>query len=122
VISSLSLDDVATQNGWDVALWLDVLTLPGTPGANQFYQDLEEWLLQRFTGSAGRVLPEWSKGWAYTAAGGWTNQPFINHVRQSFTTGRGPTDTWDWQVATLQKYDRSNLFSNPFLDALFRTT
>jgi hypothetical protein len=122
VISSLSQDETAISNQWDVALWLDVLTIPGTPGANQFFQELEEWLLQRFSGTAGRVMPEWSKGWAYAASGAWNNQQFIAQVRQSYTAGRSDTDTWQWEVATLRAYDRANLFSNPLLDALFAST
>lgn len=119
VISSLSLDPVATQNEWDVALWLDVLTIPGTPKAGQFYSQLEEWLLQRFSGTAGRVLPEWSKGWAYTGGGAWTNEDFIARVRQAYTAGRKDNDTWNWEAGTLRKYDSHNLFLDPFLDGLF---
>jgi hypothetical protein len=122
VISSLCQDEVAKANGWDVALWLDVLTIPGTPNSNDFYTELEQWLLGRFTGSAGRVYPEWSKGWAYTSAGPWTSQQFIQYLRGAYTTGRGSDHTWSWEVATLQKYDRSNLFGNPFLDSLFATS
>ena len=122
VISSLTYDDVARANGWDVALWLDVLSIPGTPYANEFYTDLEAWLLERFTGSAGRVFPEWSKGWGYTSAGPWTSETFIQHVRDAYTSGRASDQTWSWQVSTLAKYDRSNLFGNPFLDTLFGTT
>ena len=122
VISSLSYDEVARANDWDVALWLDVLTIPGTPSSNQFFADLEEWLLQRFTGSAGRVLPEWSKGWAYTSAGPWTNQSFIQHVRNAYTAGRASDESWSWEVTTLRQYDASNLFGNPFLDSLFTTS
>jgi hypothetical protein len=119
VISSLSLDPVATQNRWDVALWLDVLTIPGTPNAYQFYSELEEWLLQRFNGTSGRVLPEWSKGWAYTANGAWTNAEFITRVRQALTLGRKDDDNWSWEAATLRKYDAHDLFLDPFLDGLF---
>ncbi|MGH7047901.1 MAG: cholesterol oxidase substrate-binding domain-containing protein [Stellaceae bacterium] len=119
VISSLTRDPVAAQNQWDVALWLDVLTIPGTPNANQFYQELEEWLSRRFAGSAARVLPEWSKGWAYTNAGAWTNQGYISAVRQLLTAGRAADDNWHWEVATLQKYDSHRLFFDPFLEGLF---
>src|SRR5215471_13006192 len=63
-ISSLTYDDAAKQNGWDVALWLDVLTLPGTPAADDFYQELEAWIATTFSGTRGRAIPEWSKGWA----------------------------------------------------------
>lgn len=48
VISALSYDDLAKQNGWDVALWIDVLTIPGTNFSTEFYADLEAWVLDRF--------------------------------------------------------------------------
>jgi hypothetical protein len=122
VLSSLTYDAVAKANNWDVALWLDVLTIPGTPNANDFFADLETWLLGRFTGAAGRVFPEWSKGWAYTSAGPWTNATFMQHIRSVFTDGRASNQTWNWEVATLKSYDKSNLFGNALLDQLFVTT
>jgi hypothetical protein len=118
-LSSLTYDAVAKEHGWDVALWLDVLTIPGTPHSNEFYTQLEAWLLQRFSGSAGRVLPEWSKGWGYTSAGSWTSPGFFQHTRDAYTAGRASDQTWSAQVAALRQYDRSNLFGNPFLDHLF---
>ena len=38
VISALSYDEEAKNNNWDVAVWFDVLTLPGTPHSDDFYQ------------------------------------------------------------------------------------
>jgi Cholesterol oxidase, substrate-binding/FAD binding domain len=119
VISSLSYDEVAKQNGWDVALWLDVLTLPGTPAADDFYLELETWITQTFSGPRGRAIPEWSKGWAYTSAGAWQNQDFFKYIRGQFTTGRSADHNWQYEVATLQTYDKHGLFSNPLLDQLF---
>ena len=52
---------------WDTAVWLDVLTVPGTPDAFQFYRDMEQWMISNYTGSYAAVRPEWSKGWAYTS-------------------------------------------------------
>lgn len=112
-ISSLTYDDAATQNGWDVALWLDVLTLPGTPAADDFYQELEAWVTQTFSGTRARAIPEWSKGWAYTTAGAWTNQPYLAQIRGLFPN-------WATEVTTLRTYDASGLFTNPFLDQLFQ--
>lgn len=121
VISSLSVDPVVQNNGWDVACWFDVLTLipPGDPQqAYPFYVELEEWFTTHFK-DGFRVCPEWSKGWAYTASGAWTSAPAIQTIRDTFTTGRLTGDTWAWEVATLAKYDAANLFSNPFLAQLF---
>lgn len=116
VISALGMSSTDIENKWDTALWLDVLTLPLTPYSNEFYVELEAWMEQRFSGTAGAVMPEWSKGWAYTTEGAWKNQDFINRLRRRLTTGRSDDDNWNWEVATLKKYDPHNLFSNPFLD------
>jgi hypothetical protein len=119
VISGLAAgsDDVA--NGWDVAVWFDVLTLPGTPASDQFYADLETWIYQNYSGTYARVLPEWSKGWAYSSQGAWTNTQVFDFIRQAMISGRESNDDWNWAVATLQKYDAGKLFSNPMLEALF---
>jgi hypothetical protein len=122
VISALSYDEEARNNNWDVALWLDVLTLPDTPHSNDFYRELEEWIQNRFNGTAGRAMPEWSKGWAYTSNGPWTSSDYMESIRQAFTTGRGDQDNWNYEVATLAKYDKSNLFTNELLSTLFTTT
>jgi hypothetical protein len=122
VLSALSLDATDLKNGWDVAVWFDVLTIPGTPNASAFYHDLEQWVVGRFSGAAGRAMPEWSKGWAYTAASGpWTDtMGFLPYLRKTLTTGRDPNDDWNYALATLARYDKSHLFSNPFLDQLFQ--
>ena len=118
VISALSYDDLAKKNGWDVALWIDVLTIPGTNYSTEFYADLEAWVLERFPGrdgSAGRAMPEWSKGWAYEAGQGpWSSTKFLDYIRQAFTD-------WKYEVDTLKKYDKFNLFTNSLLDQLFTT-
>lgn len=122
LISSLSVDKETEANGWDVALWLDVLTLPGTKYADEFYAELEEWFLNTYNGTDARVVPEWSKGWAYTTAeGAWTNPAFMSHIRETFTAGREASDNWNYQVNTLAKYDKYNLFENDLLQQLFVT-
>lgn len=122
VISALSYDEEASNNNWDVAVWFDVLTVPGTPHSNDFYQELEDWIQTRFNGTAGRAMPEWSKGWAYTSNGPWTNSDYMEFIRQAFTTSRGDQDNWNYEVATLAKYDKSNLFTNELLGTLFTAT
>jgi hypothetical protein len=120
VISGLATDAETVKNNWDVALWFDVLTLPGTPGSNAFYEELEAWFLNHFTAPAAKVVPEWSKGWAYTDAGGaWTSTAFMNHIREAFTTGRDADDNWAWQKATLAKYDAKGIFRSHLLNTLF---
>ena len=118
-LSATIMDAMDVQNHWDVALWFDVLTIPGTPNADKFYSELEQWMLTYFSdaknGVAGRVMPEWSKGFAYDKNNGpWTDAGFLEHVRQT----RG--DDWGYALTTLAKYDKSHLFSSPFLNQLFQ--
>jgi FAD/FMN-containing dehydrogenase len=117
-ISALNYDQEAVQNGWDVALWIDVLTIPNTPNSSDFYAQLEAQLASNplFNGTKGRIGPEWSKGWAYTGGSGpgtgpWTNTQFITQTKQTFTN-------WASTIAVLNKYDPKNLFSNQFLAGL----
>jgi hypothetical protein len=123
IISSLATDPLTEQNGWDVALWLDVLTLPGTALSNQFFAEMEAWFVEHFTGSKARVVPEWSKGWAYTASNGpWTDADFINGIRETFTLSRDNDDNWQSELNTLAKYDRYGLFMSPLLKNLFMSS
>jgi Cholesterol oxidase, substrate-binding len=118
-LAATIMDAMDVQNGWDVALWFDVLTIPGTPNADNFYSELEQWLLTYFSdpkdGAAGRVMPEWSKGFAYSKDNdAWTDPGFLEHVRQTYD------DDWAFALTTLVKYDQSQLFWSPFLDQLFQ--
>jgi FAD/FMN-containing dehydrogenase len=104
---------------WDVAVWFDVLTLPGTPGLHQFGRDLEQWLLSTFDGTRAALRVEWSKGWAYTADATWADPDVLGRaIPDSLRAGGGPD--WDTAVATLNRYDPNHVFSNPFLDQLLR--
>lgn len=120
VLSSLATDVETERNHWDVALWLDVLTLPGTAHAEEFFAEMEVWLVAHFKAPKARVVPEWSKGWAYSDPGGpWTNAAFIARLRAGFTTERASDDNWDWAAATLARHDQQQLFRSPLLDTLF---
>ena len=121
VLSALTRNAADAAAGWDTAIWFDVLTIPGTPDANAFYTQLEAWLVQRFSGpGVGRLMPEWSKGWAYTEGGGpWTSSDFLAGLRSSLSDGPTPDSGWAWEVATLKAFDAGGLFTNPFLGTLF---
>jgi len=105
---------------WDVAVWLDLLTFPGTPGAQQFMADVESWIFDRYSGTDATVRPEWSKGWAYTAAGPWTNNDVMHQwIPDAFSEGQPPRSTWAATTKTLRRYDPHDVFGNPFLTNLF---
>ncbi len=65
------------EPGWDVAVWFDILTMPGTPLSDQFYRDVEQWMFAHYTGSYAAVRPEWSKGWAYTDSAAWSDPTML---------------------------------------------
>jgi hypothetical protein len=122
VISGLSVDPVVQSAKWDVACWFDVLTIipEGDPqSAFEFYEEFESWIYAHFA-DGFRVVPEWSKGWAYTAdRGAWTNEAIIDAARRTFTDGRSVDDNWSWEQQTLVKYDSAGLFLDSFLGQLF---
>jgi len=81
---------------FDTVVWLDVLTSAGTPGQGEFYAELESKLRGRLD-PLGVLRPEWSKRFAHTAAGAWTNTddfgqripaslPGFDKARRAFAT------------------------------------
>ena len=107
------------QPGWNCAVWIDALTIPGTPGADQFYAQLEAWILSHYTGAYAGVRFEWSKGWAYSDSGAWTNSATLGStVPAVYTTGQAAGDGWSAALATLDAYDPHRVFAGPFHDTL----
>ncbi len=105
---------------WDVAVWLDMGTLPVTPGYSQFYAQMEAWIWGHYTGSYATVRPEWSKVWACTQAAPWTNSSTIaTTIPAAISAGEADGDGWSTAIATLNSYDPGKVFSSPFLDTLF---
>ena len=105
-----SLSAVRPRDGADTAVWLDVLTLPGTPYAEAFLRELERFLFERFEGT--RV--EWSKGWAYTESGVWSDEEVLGaRIPDSFGGA-----VWDAAVGVLDRLDPHGVFGNGFLDGV----
>lgn len=101
---------------WDTAVWLDVLTLPGTPDAEAFLRELEQFLLGTYDGGYALARAEWSKGWAYTEDAVWSDAEVLGTtVPGSFEAG-----VWKQAVGILDRLDPHRVFSNGFLDRLLR--
>ncbi len=109
---------------WDVAVWLDLLTVPGTPDAGPFYSELETWLYAQFGETpTASMRVEWSKGWGYTAAGPWTNQQVMaDRVPESFRAGMPGSEGWDAMMSDMKAFDPNEVVVNDFLRALLGTT
>lgn len=104
---------------WDVAVWLDMGTLPVTPGFSAFYAEMEAWIWSHYTGSYATVRPEWSKGWACTSAAPWENSTILStNIPQAVSAGQASGDDWNGAISILNSYDPAKVFSSPFLDTL----
>jgi FAD/FMN-containing dehydrogenase len=99
---------------WDCAVWVDVLTQPTTPGAMEFYRELERFCLRTFDGRYAQTRVEWSKGWGYTDTAPWADQAVIGSaIPASYGDGE-----WARGVRILDRIDPNRVFSNAFLDGL----
>ncbi|QFR01954.1 FAD-binding protein [Streptomyces phaeolivaceus] len=108
----------ADRPEWDTAVWLDVLTLPGTPDAEAFFRELERFLLTTYDGGHALTRVEWSKGWGYTDEAAWSDEEVLTTVvPESFDDGTGPG--WDDTMEILDRLDPHRVYGNSFLDRLF---
>ena len=96
---------------WDCAVWLCPCNFPGTPHAARFFTELEAWILAHFRGEDSQVRVEWSKGWAYSPEGPWTNPKVLQQAIPD------SLEAWNQTLAALEAYDPHGLFGNAFLDA-----
>lgn len=103
---------------WDVAVWFDLLTMPGTPHATAFYREIEQWMLQRFNDDQACMRVEWSKGWGYSDQGAWDDEDVLRR-RVPASLSDGQTDGgYDQAVRTLDRLDPHRVFASPLLDRL----
>jgi len=109
-----ALTPVPDHPEWDTAVWLDILTLPGTPHAEEFYRELERFLLASFDGTDALARVEWSKGWGYTEEEAWSDPEVLEQVIPQ-TYGQA----WGEAAATLQRLDPHGVFRAPLHDRLF---
>jgi FAD/FMN-containing dehydrogenase len=107
------------QTTWDTAVWFDILTIPGTPTADQFYRDTEQWMFSNYTGSYAMVRPEWSKGWAYTTTAAWSDPTMLGTtIPNAYVVGQATGNNWDTALATFDQYDPYRVFSSPLLNVV----
>ncbi|WP_218025096.1 cholesterol oxidase substrate-binding domain-containing protein [Nocardia jejuensis] len=106
---------------WDVAIWLDILTIPGTPHSDRFYRETEKWVLANYSGEYAELRPEWSKGWGYSDTAAWADPVVVGEVVPArYRDGLPAGNSWDTAVSLFERYDPHRVFSNDFLDTLLR--
>ncbi|MER6185024.1 cholesterol oxidase substrate-binding domain-containing protein [Streptomyces sp. NPDC001652] len=113
LLSALRPDSAHPQ--WDTAVWLDVLTLPGTPYAEAFLRELEQFLLDSHDGTDALTRVEWSKGWAYTDDAVWDDEQVLGTAVPA-SLGDG---AWERAAGILDRLDPHGVYGNAFLDRLF---
>ena len=104
----------------DTIVWFSVLTIPGTPHSNEFFEKFERWMLRRWGRRDDNVMrPEWTKAWAYRKqTGPWTNRRILEKtIPAQFNQPEG-NPAFEWARRTLQAYDKHNIYTNRFLDVL----
>lgn len=103
---------------WDSAVWTNMLTIPDTPYASEFYTEMGNWARTNYA-SYGAVRVEWSKGWAHTNAGPWTDTAALTQtIPDDFRVGRTPNEDWDWALGVYNDLDPHRIFTSPLLDDL----
>lgn len=107
------------QPQWDVVLWLNCLSIPGTPYLNEFNRELEQWMFQHYSGSYAAVRPEWSKGWGYGSTVGWSDPAMLGStIPNAYRAGQPSAANWDAAVAMLDQLDPYRIYSSPLLENL----
>lgn len=113
-----AIKPVPSHPEWNVAVWFDILTMPGTPYAAPFYHEIEQWMINRYQGDS-LLRPEWSKGWGYTNNGAWLDNNFIQStIPRNLALGQAGSQTLAAASAQLDQFDPYRLFSSPLLDRL----
>ena len=104
---------------WDTAVWLAILTIPGTPGMHDFFRDMEQWLLGHYTGDYAGPRPEWSKGWANSSEAAWDDDDILDRViPAAHSAGKPAALGWRSTMATLARLDPAGVYQNSFLARL----
>lgn len=105
----------------DTAVWIGVLSFDGAKHQDEAFQKIENFFYSVIEGRDAVVRVEWSKGYGYTKQGPWTDSRIVGgHVQSKFPDGE-KLDGWNFAVATLNKYDPHQIFSNDYLSKLFVT-
>lgn len=105
---------------WDCAVWFDILTLPNTPYAAEFYSEIETWMSQHYQGDS-LIRPEWSKGWGYSKQKAWDNLSYFEQeLPRVHAQGQSENLTIPAVSKILKKYDPYSLFTSPLIDKIFK--
>ncbi|RVW08642.1 FAD-binding protein [Prescottella agglutinans] len=104
---------------WDTCIWMNVVTLPGTPGAAEYFREMERWMAQNYSGDYATFRSEWAKGWAFTDQGGHRDQEWLTQtLPAAYTTGIPASGNFAAARTSLNAHDPHRVFANSFHDRL----
>lgn len=104
---------------WDTAVWLAILTIPGTPHMHEFFREMEQWLIGHYVGDYACARPEWSKGWANTTEAAWADAAILDQgIPAALSAGRTPAHGWQASMRKLATLDPAGVYQNDFLARL----
>lgn len=113
-----AISPIPSKPDFNVAVWLDILSVPNAKGANRFYREVEAWVFNEFSGTDALARVEWSKGWAYSDNGAWNNDAIIKtQVPNSINFGQS-SNKWRQAFDVFKKYDPNRIYSSPLIDRL----
>ncbi|CAM2991772.1 cholesterol oxidase substrate-binding domain-containing protein [Prescottella defluvii] len=104
---------------WDTCIWMNVVTLPGTPGAAEYFREMERWMAQHYSGDYATFRSEWAKGWGFDRQGGHRDPEWLGQtLPAAYTTGIPASGNWEAARASLNAHDPHRVFANSFHDRL----
>lgn len=104
---------------WDTCIWMNVVTLPGTPGAAEYFREMERWMAQHYSGDYATFRSEWAKGWGFTDQGGYRDDEWLGQtLPAAYTTGIPASGNFAAARASLNAHDPHRVFANSFHDRL----
>ncbi|CAG7719742.1 unnamed protein product, partial [Allacma fusca] len=115
--AALSSVQLVDGSNFDTAVWVALSTYIKSPSCGSFLQEFEEFLFRTFNGQRAVTRVEWSKGWALTSDGPWTNKRFFDEqVKNSL-----PLANYKYSMDTMEEYDPYFVFTNDFTREYFIT-
>lgn len=103
---------------YDTAVWVSIVTFADAPHQNEALRKFERFIYDNIDGAGAVVRAEWSKGYAYTEKGAWTDDSVLKKFVPSKFPDTSNSDGWNFAISTFDKYDPHRIFTNEFLNKL----
>lgn len=114
---------VAFRPDLDTVIWIGALTQPGTPGADDFFRQLEVAFYNQFATGDTVMRVEWSKAWAFTTTQPWEDERRLDtDIPQGISAGQQSGSTFTNAASLLYDTDPYRLVQAPLHQRLLSTS